>query len=74
MNISIVGEKSNAINIGCQSALLSNTENALIIKFETDAVARSNEEVIKTAMNGKTKHCDKEITILNINDYKLAFS
>jgi hypothetical protein len=72
MNISILGNNSQSITLGCNFAYIMNNENALAMTFDTDEVARSNEELLKK-MNLKTKHNDCEITVLNISDYNLQF-
>lgn len=73
MNISILGDNSQSITVGCECAYLINTENALALTFTDDNVARTNEELMRK-INLKTKHNDCEITVLNISDYNLQFN
>jgi len=73
MNISILGEDSNAITIGCKCAYLMNNDNVLALTFETDEIARESEVLLKQS-NLKTKHNTCEITVLNISNYNVAFN
>ena len=72
MNISILGDNSQSITVGCECAYLINTENILVLTFANDNVARINEELMRKN-NIKTKHNDCEIAVLNISDYNLQF-
>lgn len=60
------------INVKCDKAVLSHITNSLSMQFETDALARETELLLKHK-NVKTKHNDSEITIFNISDYELSF-
>lgn len=72
MNISILGQDSQSITVGCKCAYLMNSSNSLMMEFENDNVARSSEALLRK-MNLKTMHSDCEISVLNISDYNLTF-
>lgn len=73
MNISILGNDSHAITVGCKCAYLMNNDNVLALRFETDEMARESEILLKQK-NLKTKHNTCEITVLNISDYNVTFN
>lgn len=71
MIIRLLGQSSE-INVKCDKAVLSHITNSLSMQFESDALARETETLLKHK-NVKTKHSESEITILNISDYELSF-
>lgn len=72
MNVNILNSDSKSITVQCNCAYLMN-DNSLSMSFDTDNLARLSEEILKK-MNVKTRHNDKEITILNICEYNLSFN
>ena len=50
-----------------------NNDNVLSLRFETDEIARESEVLLKQ-IDLKTKHNDREITVLNISDYNVTFN
>mgnify|MGYP003294329831 CR=1 FL=1 len=73
MNISILGDNSQTITVGCKCAYFVSAENSIALTFDNDGEARTSEEMLKK-MNLKTKHNNCEITVLNISDYNLQFN
>lgn len=73
MNVNILNSDSKEITVQCNCAYLVNNNNSLSMTFDDDNFARYSEELLKK-MNIKTRHNDKEITILNICEYNLSFN